>query len=51
MEYIADYDSKLGKILLAGDGDALTGLWFYGQKYFADTLSEKHEERNLPVFY
>lgn len=50
MEYIADYDSKLGKILFASDGNALTGLWFYGQKYFADTLAEEHEERNLPVF-
>lgn len=50
MEYIADYDSKVGKMLLASDGNVLTGLWFYGQKYFADTLSEEHEERNLPVF-
>lgn len=50
MEYIADYDSKLGKILLASDGDTLTGLWFYGQKYFAYTLSDEHEKRNLPVF-
>lgn len=50
MEYIEDYDSKLGKILLASDGAALTGLWFYGQKYFADTLSEEYVEKKLPVF-
>lgn len=50
MEYIANYESRLGKILLASDGDALTGLWFYGQKYFASTLSEEHMEKELPVF-
>ena len=29
-----DYASPLGKIVLASDGQALTGLWFEGQKYF-----------------
>lgn len=29
-----DYDSPLGRILLAADGAGLTGLWFYGQKRF-----------------
>lgn len=28
------YDSPLGGITLAGDGDVLTGLWFDGQKFF-----------------
>lgn len=27
------YNSPLGKIILASNGDALTGLWFDGQKY------------------
>ena len=51
MDYTTHYQSPLGSITLASDGDALVGLWFDGQKYFADTLSEQHQERNdLPVF-
>ena len=50
MDYIYHYHSPLGGITLASDGQALTGLWFDGQKYFADTLSKEHEEANLPVF-
>ena len=29
------YRSPLGTILVACDGEAITGLWFWGQKYFA----------------
>ena len=50
MEYINEYVSPLGKILLASDGHALTGLWFEGQKYFAAKLERDHEEKDLPVF-
>ncbi|MBR6705461.1 MAG: methylated-DNA--[Clostridia bacterium] len=50
MEYTHHYLSPLGGITLSGDGDALTGLWFDGQKHFAETLSAVHEERFLPVF-
>ena len=50
MEYTHHYISPLGKITLASDGEALTGLWFDGQKYFLDSLSPDHEEKNLPVF-
>lgn len=50
MEYTYHYDSPLGGITLASDGEALTGLWFDGQKYFAATLDEDHEEKELPVF-
>ncbi len=50
MEYTHHYDSPLGGIMMASDGEALTGLWFDGQKYFADTLSEEHTAKNLPVF-
>ena len=49
MEYTHHYDSPLGGITLASDGGALTGLWFDGQKYFADTLAEEHEVKELPV--
>lgn len=50
MEYTHPYDSPLGAITLASDGEALTGLWFSGQRYFASTLAEEHKERDLPVF-
>lgn len=50
MEYTHYYNSPLGKILLASDGHALTGLWFEGQKYFAAKLDPDYEEKNLPVF-
>ena len=50
MEYVAHYTSPLGGITLASDGEALTGLWFDGQKYFGAGLAEDREERALPVF-
>jgi len=50
MDYIHHYDSPLGGITLAADGEALTGLWFDGQKHFADTLCDPCEEAALPVF-
>ena len=49
MDYIQRYDSPLGGILLASDGEALTGLWFDGQRYFAAGLAPAHAERSLPV--
>lgn len=50
MEYMHAYASPLGGITLASDGEALTGLWFDGQKYFGSGLSAAREERDLPVF-
>lgn len=50
MEYQYHYDSPLGPMIMAGEGRALSGLWFEGQKYFASTLSKENEEKLLPVF-
>ena len=50
IEYIHRYSSPLGGITLASDGTGLTGLWFDGQKYFADTLGAKYEEKQISVF-
>ena len=50
MYYTCKYSSPLGGITLASDGENLTGLWFDGQKYFADNLPEQYEEQDLPVF-
>lgn len=47
MHYTSRYQSPLGEILLAADNIGLTGLWFYGQKYFALHLDESHEKKNL----
>lgn len=49
MQYISRYMSCLGGILLAADEIGLTGLWFEGQKYFADTLDPQNTEKELPV--
>jgi methylated-DNA-[protein]-cysteine S-methyltransferase len=50
VEYTYPYPSPLGGITLASDGESLTGLWFDGQKYFADNLDACREEKPLPVF-
>jgi methylated-DNA-[protein]-cysteine S-methyltransferase len=50
MDYTHHYFSPLGGITLASDGEAIVGLWFDGQKYYADTLDNEHMEKALPVF-
>ena len=51
MDYITRYESPLGGITLAADGAALVGLWFDGQRHFAETLDSWHEEcASLPIF-
>lgn len=49
MQYITHFNSPIGDILLAADELGLTGVWFQGQKYFADNLPPEHEEKNIPV--
>lgn len=49
MTFIQHYDSPLGGILLAADEIGLTGLWFDGQKYFANRLPAEHAERETPI--
>ncbi len=51
MEFIAHYESPIGGITLASDGENLTGLRFDGQKHDSDTLhGEKPTVKNLPIF-
>ena len=50
MQYISHYRSPIGDMLMAADGTGLTGLWFEGQKYFADQLDEEYMEREIPLF-
>lgn len=50
MQYITTYQSPLGAVLLAADEIGLTGLWFEGEKLYANGLDPEHEEKELPVF-
>lgn len=49
MMYTLHYDSPLGGILLAADEVGLTGLWFDGEKYFADALDPEHKAQETPI--
>ncbi len=42
MVFTYKYKSPLGSLLLAADEVGITGLWFEGQKYFANTLPDKY---------
>ena len=50
MIYAYHYRSPLGGITLAGDGEALNGLWFDGQQHFPHNLTADSTEAELPVF-
>lgn len=50
MTFTSNYQSPLGEITLASDGDTLTGLWFSGQKYVGDTIKQTPQTKNLPIF-
>ena len=50
MIYTCEYASPLGAITLASDGEALTGLWFNGQKYFGSTLPAGCIPKEVPAF-
>ena len=50
--YIAYYDSILGKLTIASDGENIIGLWIEGQKYFADTIKNENiiKKDDLSIF-
>ena len=48
------YHSPLGGMTLTGDGNAVTGVWFDGQKYFgeagaANRLAERLSDEGVPL--
>lgn len=47
MIYRTDYDSPLGRILLAADEAGLTSLWFYEQKYFPHSFKAYVPQKTL----
>jgi methylated-DNA-[protein]-cysteine S-methyltransferase len=51
MYYSASYQSPVGALTLACDGNSLTGLWIAGQKYHRDTMPEGSALKDdIPVF-
>ena len=51
MHYLNHYESPLGAMTMASDGEHLTGLWFDGQKYDRSTISDEAVVQPLlPVF-
>ena len=49
--YTSIYPSRLGDILLAADEIGLTGLWFFGQSYFADALPAEQVAQETPILF
>ena len=49
MVYTCQYQSPMGDILLAADEIGLTGLWFVGQKYFANIFPDEHISQEIPI--
>ncbi|MGI6217106.1 MAG: methylated-DNA--[protein]-cysteine S-methyltransferase [Coriobacteriales bacterium] len=50
MEYTTRYESPVGVLTMASDGEALTGLWLEGQKYFELGIEEHEEKDDLSIF-
>ena len=51
MYYKTNYSSPFGLITLACDANNLVGLWFDGQKYYGETISDVMTEKSdLPIF-
>ena len=49
MFYSTDYFSPIGKMLIISDGQAICGVWFYGQKHFP-SLDDLTEKDDLTIF-
>lgn len=48
MYFYTDYESPLGKMLIVSDGEAICGVWFYGQKHFPSLELEADDD--LAIF-
>lgn len=49
MIYSARYHSPMGDILLAGEGDSLTGLWLEGKRYHDGKPADMEERADMPI--
>lgn len=50
MKYIRKYNSPIGLLTLASDGESLTGLWIEGQANFPKFDKTVLEKDDLPIF-
>ena len=50
MKYVNDYDSPLGRIVLAAADEGLSGLWFEGQKHFGAGLAKDARQHDSAIF-
>ena len=51
MYYSTDYTSPIGKMIIVGDGEAICGVWFYGQKHFFSSIEDEVTKRDdLAIF-
>jgi methylated-DNA-[protein]-cysteine S-methyltransferase len=49
--YTTLFNTPLGPMRASACGDALTGLWFCGQRFFPQNTSAWTTEPNIPAFY
>lgn len=50
MIYSTVYNSPIGRLTMASDGENLIGLWIDGQKYFSEDVVKCAAEKSLPIF-
>lgn len=50
MYYSTDYDSPLGEMIIASDGEAVCGVWFKGQRHFNSSITDKMRDDDLAIF-
>ncbi|WP_405294028.1 methylated-DNA--[protein]-cysteine S-methyltransferase [Methanobrevibacter sp.] len=50
MYFSTDYSSPIGDMLIASDGEAICGVWFYGQKHFSSTVGKTVKNDDLAIF-
>ena len=49
MIYTTEYASPLGVMTLSCDGEAVTGAWFNGQRYFGSVLPKETEKKETSL--
>lgn len=50
MQYIYDYQSPIGHMILESDGKSLVGLWLDSGRFSEKMISKEAMEQDLPVF-
>lgn len=46
MIYTTNYNSPVGKLLIASENNKLIGLWIEGQKYYLGKIKDEIKEKN-----